>query len=52
MTLLYLDPNTGSLLIQFLIAALSALILFFKQIKQTIKHIFFPSSKKNSEDKE
>ena len=36
---LYLDPYTGSLLVQFVIAAISGIIIFFKQIKVKIKNI-------------
>lgn len=38
--LLYLDPGTGSLLIQFLIAGVLGVILFMKQLKQRIKYLF------------
>lgn len=38
--LLYLDPGTGSLLIQFLIASVLGIILFMKQLKQRIKYLF------------
>jgi len=40
MILLYLDPVTGSLLIQGIIAAVSGILLFFKQIKQIVKNFY------------
>ena len=48
----YLDPGTGSLLIQFLIAAVFGIILFLKQITQQIKYFisrFFGKKPKNKE---
>ena len=39
MTLLYLDPGTGSLLIQGLIAGFLAIFMFFKQIKFKIQSL-------------
>jgi hypothetical protein len=52
MILLYLDPGTGSLLIQFTIAAISALFLFYKQIKLKIKHLYYHISGKPPEAEE
>lgn len=52
MILLYLDPGTGSLMIQFLIAAVSGIILFFRQIKLRIKYLFDHIFRKNPEDGE
>lgn len=40
LVLLYLDPSTGSLLVQFLIASVTAVIIFFNQFKIKIKYIF------------
>lgn len=48
--LLYLDPGTGSLLIQFLIASVLGIILFMKQLKQRIKYLFQIVFKKKSDD--
>ena len=50
--LLYLDPFTGSLLVQFLIAAISGIILFFQKIKLRIKYLFYRIFKKNPEEEE
>jgi hypothetical protein len=49
---LYLDPGTGSMLIQFLIAAVFAVMLFFKQIILRIKYIYkhFFRNKNESEE--
>ena len=52
MTLLYLDPGTGSLLIQFIIAGVTGVLIFFKQIKIKIKSIYYHLIKKNPEDLE
>ena len=40
MILLYLDPVTGSLLIQFIIAAVSGILLFFNRIKLGVKNLY------------
>jgi hypothetical protein len=37
---LYLDPGTGSLLIQFIIASILGISLFFKQLKIRLKETF------------
>ncbi|MEI6679679.1 MAG: hypothetical protein WCL21_13780 [Mariniphaga sp.] len=52
MTLLYLDPGTGSLMIQFVIAAVSGILIFFKQIKIKIKAAYYFLVNKKPEDKE
>lgn len=44
MFLVYLDPGSGSLIIQFLIAALSGVVLFFGNIKAMFSNIL---NKKN-----
>jgi hypothetical protein len=51
MTIIYLDPGSGSILVQFLIAAVTGIILFFKQIKLIIKDIFFSRFKNKKENK-
>ena len=38
MILVYLDPGTGSLMIQFSIAAVTGVLLFYRQIKIRIKN--------------
>ena len=40
MILLYLDPVTGSLLIQGIIAAVSGILLFFNRIKLVAKILY------------
>ena len=52
MTLLYLDPGTGSLMIQFVIAAVTGVLIFFKQIKLRIKYLFNRFFKSNKEGDE
>jgi hypothetical protein len=52
MFLLYLDPGTGSLLIQFIIAAVSGILIFFKQIRQVIKNLHNRFFAKKQEDDE
>lgn len=47
-TFLYLDPGSGSLIIQALIAGLLGVSMFFKRIKLGIQSIF--SSKKSTDD--
>jgi hypothetical protein len=49
--LLYLDPGTGSLLIQFLVAAIFGIILFFRKIMMEIKILFYRLFNKKPEDK-
>ena len=51
MIFLYLDPGTGSLLIQFTIAAISGILIFFKQISLIVKNIYHSIFKNNREDK-
>lgn len=51
-TLLYIDPGTGSMLIQFIIAAVTGLILFFTQIRLRIKYIFNRLFRKKPGDEE
>jgi hypothetical protein len=40
MVLLYLDPGTGSLIIQFIIAGVTGAIFFFKNIREKIMLFF------------
>lgn len=52
MIFLYLDPGTGSLLIQFLIAGVTGFILFFKQVKLKLiylLHYILRKKNKNSQ---
>jgi len=48
--LLYLDPGTGSMLIQFVIAAVTGGLIFFKHIKLRIGYLFDRLFKKKQED--
>jgi hypothetical protein len=47
--LLYLDPGTGSMLIQFLVAAVSAVVFFFSNIKQIFLGFFATKEQENTE---
>ena len=44
----YLDPGSGSLILQALLAGLAAVIAFFKKIKNYVRNIF---TKKNAKEK-
>ena len=44
----YLDPGSGSLILQALLAALAAVIAFFKKIKNFVTNLF---TKKNTKEK-
>jgi hypothetical protein len=46
--LLYLDPGTGSMLIQFLVAAVSAVVFFFSNIKQIFLGFFAKKEQENA----
>jgi hypothetical protein len=48
--LLYLDPGTGSLLIQFLIAGVSFVIIFFRRIRRRVKYLLYRLLRKKPED--
>lgn len=45
MNLLYLDPGAGSLIIQIIIATITAIIVFYKRIiiiaKTFLRHLFW-----------
>ena len=43
---LYLDPGSGSLILQAIIAGFLSIIMFFKNIKMYLLHIFKKVSKK------
>ena len=38
--LLYIDPGTGMILIQLIVAGLAGVMVFFKKIKSKIKEVF------------
>jgi hypothetical protein len=53
MYLLYLDPGSGSYLIQVIIAAVLGVLFYFKTAVQWIKNIFKkPTSKTEEEENE
>ncbi len=45
--LLYIDPGSGSYLVQAIVAAVLGIAFFFKNIKLYIKHLFYRFFKKN-----
>ena len=50
--LLYLDPGSGSMIIQLLIASLLGVVTFFKHIKVRVKHFFSKPSDNASQERE
>lgn len=49
MILLYIDPGSGSILVQAIVVFFATIIVFFKNIKHFILNYF---RKNNSEDKD
>lgn len=49
MTLLYFDPGTGALIVQFLAAGMAGVLLFYKTVKQKIRNIFGLKDKKEDD---
>ena len=49
MTLLYFDPGTGALIVQFLAAAVAGFLLFYRTVKMKIKSIFGFKDKKEDD---
>ena len=47
MFLLYIDPGSGFIIIQLIIAAFASVALFFKKIKERIKSLFRRRGDKN-----
>jgi DNA-binding NarL/FixJ family response regulator len=47
--LLYLDPSSGSLIVQALVAALAGFTLFYSNLRMKIKSLF---SKKEDEEQD
>jgi hypothetical protein len=45
---LYIDPGSGSYLVQVLVAAILGVVFFFKNIRLYIKSFFTRSSKKTN----
>ena len=37
---LYIDPGTGMILIQLIVAGLASVLMFFKKIKTRLKNLF------------
>lgn len=50
--LLYIDPSSGSMLFQALIAGTLGAIMFFKQIKYKIKSFFSSSESDETKSKQ
>ncbi len=48
--LLYIDPGSGSYLIQVIIGAVLGVVMFFKNIKVFIKSLFIRSPKKPKDE--
>ena len=48
--LLYIDPGSGSYLVQMILAAVLGVSMFFKNIKLYVKHFFSRFSKKNKDN--
>lgn len=48
--LLYIDPGTGSYLIQILVGAVLGVLYFFKNIKLYIKSFFVKDKNKSNSD--
>ncbi len=40
MPLLYIDPGTGMIIIQLIVAGLASVLVFFKKIRDKVKKIF------------
>jgi len=49
MILLYFDPGTGALIVQFLAAAVAGVLLFYRTIVHKIKSIFGVKDKKEDD---
>jgi hypothetical protein len=49
---LYLDPGSGSLIVQALLAGVVGFVAFFKTIKQKIQYFFYKSKDSNEDSSE
>jgi hypothetical protein len=49
MILLYFDPGTGALIVQFLAAAVAGVLLFYRTVMYKIKSIFGIKDKKEDD---
>ncbi|MBL7737699.1 MAG: hypothetical protein JNK14_00645 [Chitinophagaceae bacterium] len=50
LSLLYIDPGSGSYLVQIIAAAVVGVVMFFKNIKMYIRSLFIRSPKKNKDN--
>ena len=50
--LLYIDPGSGSYLIQVIIAAILGALFYFKNLLWKIKAFFFKSKKQDAEEED
>ena len=48
--LLYIDPGTGSYLVQLIVAGILGVAFFFRNIKNYIRSFFTRSDKKNNDN--
>ena len=48
--LLYIDPGSGSYLVQVIVAAVLGVVVFFRNIKLYIKSFFFRPGKKKEDN--
>ena len=51
-TLLYIDPSSGSYLLQMIIAGILGSLFFFKNAWLKFKYFLFPKKKVEDEEKE
>ena len=51
-TLLYIDPSSGSYLLQMIIAGILGSLFFFKNAWLKLKYFLFPKKKVEDEEKE
>jgi hypothetical protein len=49
LTLLYIDPGSGSLLFQALVSGFLTVVIFFKRIVAYVKHLFLKKKPKKEE---
>jgi hypothetical protein len=49
-TLIYIDPGSGSYLVQVIIGALLGVVMFFKNIKMYLLSLFKRSPKKQKDE--
>ncbi|MCC9073651.1 hypothetical protein LNQ49_18895 [Flavobacterium sp. F-65] len=49
MTLLYFDPGTGALIVQFLAAAVAAVLMFYRTVLHKVKRVFGIETKREED---